>query len=131
MKDSLIKKILLIIGLTIVIGVASYYIRLSTIDPRCRIKPSPYIETGCINGPEFIEDSVVNNPVECLDISVNDCIGPRLYIVNNCGLPFTMNGVKFEEEITDISIDEGSYEYNGEINNEVFKITGRVVTPCD
>jgi hypothetical protein len=131
MNKFITKKILLITGSILVVVLAGYLVKYFTTDPRCRIKPPSDMETGCLYGPEFIEDNIINNPVDCLEISVDDCIGPRISVINDCGIPFTMNNVEYEDETTDIYLEEGPYEYLGEINGQIFTISGRIVTPCD
>lgn len=97
------------------------------IDSRCRKGNSTSVG-GCISDM-FIENSEIKNPVDCLEIDTNDCIGPQITIRNECGRPYIINGVEYIESKW-FELKEGEYEFVGEIDGKTFTVKGKVVAPC-
>ena len=98
------------------------------IDTRCR-RGNSTAEGGCVSDM-FIENSKIENPVDCLEIDTNDCIGPEITIRNECGRPYIINGVEYIESNW-FELKEGEYEFVGEIDGKTFTVKGKVVAPCN
>jgi len=115
---------LLIVIISIVIGIFVY--KWINLPPGC--KDTGLIMGGCFS-KQNVENVKIDNPTDCLNIQISNCLSPKIEIDNRCNKTYTVEGVEYESGYNYIDLEEGKFFIEGEIEEQKFSISGYVTKP--